>query len=174
MLPCSRSRNNDSHYFHAFNWSALGVHRDLRISAINGMLDSIDANKDDYLLGWDTDEFPFNVYETTMRMYEVLKAGGLISGFNFDAKNRRPSYTMEDMFRAYILGRDTFALGLIKAAKIVEDDRIDAFIADRYSSNNSDIGARIRSGETTLEELAAHAKNTGAPPLCPASADRNS
>ena len=150
------------------NHATLAGHtfqHDLRISAINGMLGSIDANQGDYLLGWDTDEFPFNVYETTMCMYEVLKAGGLTGGFNFDAKNRRPSYTAEDMFHAYILGMDAFALGLIKAAKIIEDGRIDAFIADRYSSYNTGIGAKIRSGETTLEELAAYAENMGAPEL---------
>ena len=129
------------------------------------MLGSIDANQGDCLLGWDTDEFPFNVYETTMCMYEVLKAGGLTGGFNFDAKNRRPSYTMEDMFHAYILGMDAFALGLIKAAKIIEDGRIDDFIADRYASYNSGIGAKIRAGETTLEELAAYAENMGTPEL---------
>ena len=80
----------------------------------------IDANQGDYLLGWDTDEFPSNVYEATMCMYEVIKAGGLTGGFNFDSKNRRPSYTAEDMFYAFILGMDTFALGLIKAAEIIE------------------------------------------------------
>ena len=91
-------------------------------------------------------------------MYEVLKAGGLTGGFNFDAKNRRPSYTAEDMFYAYILGMDTFALELLKAAKIIEDGRIDAFIKQRYASYRTGIGAKIRSGETTLEELAAHAE----------------
>ena len=134
-------------------------------TAINGMQGSIDANQGDYLLGWDTDEFPFNVYETTMCMYEVLKAGGLTGGFNFDAKNRRPSYTMEDMFHAYILGMDAFALGLIKAAKIIENGRIDGFIADRYASYNTGIGAKIRSGEATLEELATYAEAMGAPEL---------
>ena len=150
------------------NHATLAGHtfqHDLRISAINGMLGSIDANQGDYLLGWDTDEFPFDVYETTMCMYEVLKAGGLTGGFNFDAKNRRPSYTAEDMFHAYILGMDSFALGLLKAARIIEDGRIDGFIADRYASYNSGIGAKIRSGEATLEELAAYAENMGAPEL---------
>ena len=150
------------------NHATLAGHtfqHDLRISAINGMLGSIDANQGDYLLGWDTDEFPFDVYETTMCMYEVLKAGGLTGGFNFDAKNRRPSYTFEDMFHAFILGMDAFALGLLKAARIIEDGRIDAFIADRYSSYSSGIGARIRSGEATLEELAAYAEEMGAPAL---------
>ena len=150
------------------NHATLAGHtfqHDLRISAINGMLGSIDANQGDYLLGWDTDEFPFNVYETTMCMYEVLKAGGLTGGFNFDAKNRRPSYTAEDMFHAYILGMDSFALGLLKAAKIIEDGRIDGFIAERYASFNTGIGAKIRSGEATLEELAAYAEEMGAPKL---------
>jgi len=150
------------------NHATLAGHtfqHDLRISAINGMLGSIDANQGDYLLGWDTDEFPFNVYETTMCMYEVLKAGGLTGGFNFDAKNRRPSYTAEDMFHAFILGMDTFALGLIKAAELIEDGRIDSFIAERYASFGGEIGKKIRSGETTLEELSDYACNMGAPEL---------
>ncbi|MEG2208163.1 MAG: xylose isomerase, partial [Clostridia bacterium] len=90
------------------NHATLAGHtfqHDLRVAAINGMLGSIDANQGDPLLGWDTDQFPSNVYEATLCMYEVLKAGGLVNGgFNFDSKNRRPSYTHEDMFLAFILG----------------------------------------------------------------------
>ena len=150
------------------NHATLAGHtfqHDLRVSAINGMLGSIDANQGDYLLGWDTDEFPYSVYETTMCMYEVLKAGGLTGGFNFDAKNRRPSYTVEDMFHGFILGMDTFALGLIKAAEIIEDGRLDDFIANRYASFNDGIGKKIVSGETSLKELADYAENMGAPSL---------
>lgn len=150
------------------NHATLAGHtfqHDLRVSAINGMLGSIDANQGDYLLGWDTDEFPFNVYEATMCMYEVLKAGGLTGGFNFDAKNRRPSYTFEDMFEAYILGMDTFALGLIKAAALIEDGRVDQFVKDRYASYQTGIGAKIHAGEATLEECAAVAARNGAPAL---------
>lgn len=113
------------------NHATLAGHtfqHELRISAINGMLGSIDANQGDLLLGWDTDEFPFDVYSATMCMYEVLKNGGLTGGFNFDAKNRRTSNTAEDMFYGYILGMDTFALGLIKAAEIIENGTIDEFI----------------------------------------------
>jgi xylose isomerase len=142
------------------NHATLAGHtfqHDLRISAINGMLGSIDANQGDYLLGWDTDEFPFDVYEATMCMYEVIKAGGLTGGFNFDAKCRRPSNTLEDMIESYILGMDTFALGLIKAAEIIEDGRIDNFIKEKYSSFENGIGAKIVAGETSLEELAAYA-----------------
>lgn len=150
------------------NHATLAGHtfqHDLRISAINGMLGSIDANQGDMLLGWDTDEFPCNIYDTTMCMYEVLKNGGLTGGFNFDAKNRRPSYTVEDMFYGYILGMDSFALGLIKAAEIIEDGRIDQFIKDRYSSFETGIGKKIVSGETALEELAAQAAAMRQPTL---------
>lgn len=148
------------------NHATLAGHtfeHELRISAINGMLGSIDANQGDCLLGWDTDEFPFDVYSATMCMYEVLKAGGLTGGFNFDAKTRRPSNTYEDMFEAYILGMDTFALGLVNAAKLIEDGRIDAFKAERYASFNNGIGKRIVEGKTTLTELFAYAEQLGAP-----------
>ena len=150
------------------NHATLAGHtfqHDLRIAAINDMLGSIDANQGDLFLGWDTDEFSYDVYETTMCMLEVIKAGGLTGGFNFDAKTRRPSYTPEYMFHAYILGMDAFALGLLKAAAIIEDGRIDRFVAERYASYKTGVGARIRSGETTLEELAAYADKLGKPDL---------
>ena len=147
------------------NHATLAGHtfqHELRISAMNGMLGSIDANQGDLLLGWDTDEFPANVYDTTACMYEVLKAGGMkFGGFNFDAKNRRPSNTLEDMFYGFILGMDTFALGLIKAAELIEDGRIDAFVEEKYASFKGDLGMKIREGKATLEELAAHAEQLG-------------
>ncbi len=149
------------------NHATLAGHtfqHELRISAINGMLGSIDANQGDLLLGWDTDEFPFDVYEATMCMYEVLKSGGFINGgLNFDAKNRRPSNTHEDMFLGFILGMDTFALGLIKAAEIIEDGRIDSFVEEKYSSFNGEIGQKIRNGSATLEELSDYACEMGKP-----------
>ena len=132
---------------------------------MNGMLGSIDANQGDLLLGWDTDEFPFDAYSATMCMYEVLKSGGLTGGFNFDAKSRRPSYTPEDMFYSFILGMDTFALGLIKAAAILEDGRIDAFVKERYTSYAEGIGEKITSGKATLSECAAHAEALKKPEL---------
>ena len=146
------------------NHATLAGHtfqHDLRVSAINGMLGSIDANQGDYLLGWDTDEFPFDVYAATMCMYEVLKVGGVTGGFNFDAKARRPSYTEEDMFESYILGMDTFALGLIKVAVLIEHGRHDAFVKKRYSSYASGIGAKIVGGEVSLNELASYAEQMG-------------
>ncbi|MCX4312935.1 MAG: xylose isomerase [Clostridia bacterium] len=150
------------------NHATLAGHtfeHDLRISAMNGMLGSIDANQGDFLLGWDTDEFPYDVYTATKAMLEILKAGGLPGGFNFDAKNRRPSYTEEDMFLGYILGMDTFALGLLNAAKIIEDGRLDAFVKERYSSFDGAIGKKITSGKATLAELAAYAEKMGKPEL---------
>lgn len=90
-------------------------------------------------------------------MYEILKAGGLRGGLNFDSKNRRPSNTPEDMFYAFISGMDAFALGLIKAAAIIEDGRIEEFVKDRYSSYSDGIGKKIRDRSITLEEAAAHA-----------------
>ena len=150
------------------NHATLAGHtfeHELCVSRINNALGSIDANQGDYLLGWDTDEFPSNVYEATMCMYEVLKAGGLTGGFNFDSKNRRPSYTPEDMFHGFILGMDTFALGLIKAAQLIEDGRMDAFVEERYASFQTGIGKKIVEGATSLEELAKIAEDMGAPAL---------
>ncbi|MFI3205800.1 MAG: xylose isomerase [Clostridia bacterium] len=151
------------------NHATLAGHtfqHDLRISAMNGLLGSVDANQGDYLLGWDTDEFPCNVYDTTMCMFEVLKYGGLTNGgFNFDSKTRRASYTQEDMFYAYILGMDSFALGLIKAVELIEDGRLDKFVEDRYSSFKTGMGAKIIADETSLEELATYAESLGAPEL---------
>ena len=150
------------------NHATLAGHsfqHELRISAINGMLGSVDANQGDTLLGWDTDEFPFDVYDTTMCMYEVLKNGGLTGGFNFDAKNRRPSYTYEDMFYGCIRGMDSVALGLIKAAKLIEEGTLDNFIKERYESFESEIGKKICSHTTSLKELSDYAEKMGAPKM---------
>lgn len=110
-------------------------------------------------------EFPFDVYDTTLCMYEVLKNGGLTGGFNFDSKNRRPSYTYEDMFYGFILGMDSFALGLIKAAKLIEEGTLDNFVKERYQSFDSELGQKIRSGAASLEELASHAQKMKAPEM---------
>lgn len=151
------------------NHATLAGHsfqHELRVSAMNDMLGSIDANTGDLLLGWDTDEFPFDIYDTTMCMYEVLKAGGLrYGGLNFDAKNRRASYTAEDMFLSFVLGMDSFALGLLKAEKIIEDGRLENLLKERYSSYSSGIGEKIRKGEATLESLAEYASKIKNPEL---------
>ena len=150
------------------NHATLAGHtfeHDLRVAAINGMLGSVDANQGDFLLGWDTDEFPYDVYTATKAMYENIKGGGHTGGYNFDAKNRRPSYTVEDMFKGYILGMDTFALGLIKAAAIIEDGRLDKFVENKYASFRSGVGKKITDRKTSLAELAAYADGLGAPAL---------
>ena len=147
------------------NHATLAGHtfqHELRVARDNGAFGSIDANQGDPLLGWDTDQFPTNVYDTTLCMYEVLKAGGFTKGgLNFDAKTRRASNTPEDIFLAYIAGMDAFALGLRVARRIIDDGRIDAFVRDRYASYQRGIGKKIVEGTATMEELEAYALNMG-------------
>ncbi len=148
------------------NHATLAGHtfeHELCVARINGAFGSIDANQGDDHLGWDTDQFPTDVYNTTYCMLEVLRAGGFTNGgLNFDAKARRGSMTKEDMFLSYIAGMDAFALGLKNAYKIVEDGRIDEFVKNRYSSYNSGIGAEILAGATSLEKLSDYALSLGA------------
>ncbi|ONI45776.1 xylose isomerase [Candidatus Epulonipiscioides gigas] len=143
------------------NHATLAGHtfqHELHMARVNNAFGSIDANQGDLLLGWDTDQFPTNVYETALCMLEVIKAGGFTNGgLNFDAKVRRASYTMEDIILAYIAGMDSFALGLKIANKIIEDGRIDEFVTNRYSSYKTGIGADIVAEKTTLEDLEKYA-----------------
>ncbi len=146
------------------NHATLAMHtfqHEIRVARENGVLGSIDANKGDLLLGWDTDEFPTNVYDTTLAMYEIIKAGGFTKGgLNFDAKTRRGSYTTEDILHSYIAGMDAFALGYKLAKSIIDDGRIDGFLSNRYSSYHAGIGVEIIKG-TTLEVLSEYAINIG-------------
>lgn len=147
------------------NHATLAQHtfqHELRVARDNGVFGSIDANQGDMLLGWDTDQFPTNVYDAALCMYEVLKAGGFTNGgLNFDSKARRGSYTMEDIFYSYIAGMDTFALGLRIAAKMIEDGRLDKFVEDRYASWNTGIGADIIAGKVSMEDLEKYALEKG-------------
>ena len=147
------------------NHATLAGHtfqHELRYSTINGAFGSIDANQGDMLLGWDTDQYPTDVYNATYCMYEVLKAGGFTNGgLNFDAKTRRGSNTPEDIFYAFIAGMDTFALGLRKALALVEDGRIDEFVAERYASWKTGIGKKIIDGEVTMADLEQYALKMG-------------
>ena len=147
------------------NHATLAGHtfqHELRVASTNGAFGSIDANQGDMLLGWDTDQFPTNVYETALCMYEVLKAGGFTKGgLNFDAKTRRGSNTPEDLFLAYIAGMDAFALGLRVADQIIRDGRMDAFVKERYASYEKGIGKKIREGSATMEELENYALAMG-------------
>lgn len=149
------------------NHATLAGHsfqHELRVARDHGALGSVDANQGDLLLGWDTDQFPSNVYETTLAMYEILKNGGLHKGgLNFDAKTRRPSNTPEDLVYGYILGMDSFALGLRKALRLIEEGVLDDFVRARYQSYDSPFGRRLRAGELDLEEVAAYAALAGEP-----------
>ena len=143
------------------NHATLAGHtfqHELRVARVNGIFGSIDANQGDVMLGWDTDQFPTNIYDTTYAMYEVIKEGGFTNGgLNFDAKTRRQSNTLEDILLAYIAGMDAFAKGFRIALKIIEDGRIDKFVDERYSSYNSGIGKKIVDNQLTLEELSDYA-----------------
>ena len=147
------------------NHATLAGHtfcHELRFARDNGLFGSIDANQGDYLLGWDTDQFPTNVYDTALCMYEVLKAGGFKNGgLNFDAKTRRGSFTHEDIFLSFIAGMDAFALGLKIADKMIKDGRIDSFTQERYKSYKTGIGAKILSGEATMKELEEYSLAAG-------------
>ena len=147
------------------NHATLAGHtfqHELNVARVNGAFGSIDANQGDMLLGWDTDQFPTNIYDTILCMLEVIKAGGFINGgLNFDAKTRRGSYDYADMAYAYIAGMDAFALGLRLALKVIEDGRIDEFVKTRYASYESGIGEKISNRTATIEELEKYALEMG-------------
>ncbi|HHT88893.1 MAG TPA: xylose isomerase [Clostridiales bacterium] len=143
------------------NHATLAMHtfqHELNMSRINGVLGSIDANTGDPNLGWDTDQFPTNVYDTTLAMYEVLLNGGLgKGGLNFDAKVRRASFDDEDLFYGYIAGMDTFARGLKVAARLLEDRVFEDFKEERYASYKEGIGKDIVEGRVGFKELEEYA-----------------
>ena len=141
-------------------------HHDLTVAAANGMLGSIDANRGDLLLGWDTDQFPVDLYDTTLAMLTVLKMGGFTTGgLNFDAKVRRQSIDLEDLFHAHIGGMDAFARGLKVASRILEEGKFDAFLKQRYAGWDGELGAAIERGEVGFEELEAYTLAHGEPEL---------
>lgn len=143
------------------NHATLAGHtfeHELQTARINGMLGSVDANQGDTLLGWDTDEFPTDIYSTSLAMVEILKNDGLgTGGLNFDAKVRRGSFDPEDLFYAHIAGMDTFAVGAKVAQRLIEDKVLDNFIADRYSSYTEGIGLDIVEGKADFHKLEKHA-----------------
>ena len=151
------------------NHATLAGHtfqHDLRVSRINNALGSIDANQGDYLLGWDTDQFPTNIYETTLAMYEVILAGGLTKGgLNFDAKVRRASFEADDLFYGHIAGMDSFARGFKVANKLIKDGVLEDFIQKRYESYTGGIGLDIVSGKVGFKELEAYTLKNGEPKL---------
>ena len=132
---------------------------EIRTAREAGVLGSLDANQGDKLIGWDMDEFPTDLYETSTVMWEVLAEGqiGPHGGLNFDAKPRRTSFAAEDLFRSHIAGMDAFAAGLLVAAKMHEDKVIENLQAERYSSFDSGIGATIENGTASLASLEEYA-----------------
>ncbi|WP_321996494.1 xylose isomerase [Draconibacterium orientale] len=149
------------------NHATLAGHtfaHDLRMSADAGLLGSIDANKGDYQNGWDTDEFPTNIYEVTEAMLEILPAGGFTyGGINFDAKTRRNSTDLEDIFISHIGGMDVFARALVIADKILNDSQYCAMRAARYASFDEGKGAEFEGGKLTIEDMYAIAQKVGEP-----------
>ena len=143
------------------NHATLAGHtfeHELNVARDYDALGSIDANQGDVLLGWDTDEFPTNVYDVTLAMYEILENGGIApGGINFDSKVRRSSFEMEDLLLAHIAGMDTFARGLKAAVRLKEDHFFDELKAARYSSFKTGIGAKIIEDQESLETLTDYA-----------------
>lgn len=143
------------------NHATLAGHtfeHELHYARINGMLGSVDANQGHPLLGWDTDEFPSDLYSTTLAMYEILKNGGLgRGGLNFDSKVRRTSFKPEDLFKAHIVGMDSFALGAKVAQRLIDDKVLDSILDNRYSSFNDGIGKDIVEGNTDFKKLQDYA-----------------
>ena len=145
------------------NHATLAQHtfeHELAVAANAGMLGSVDANRGDNQNGWDTDQFPVNLYEVTEAMLVILQAGGLQGGgINFDAKIRRNSTDLEDIFHAHIGGADTFARALIVAEKILTESPYSEMRRERYASFDSEQGKAFEAGKLSLEEITAIALN---------------
>lgn len=143
------------------NHATLAGHtfeHELHYARINDMLGSVDANQGHPLLGWDTDEFPTDLYSTTLAMYEILKNGGLgRGGLNFDAKVRRSSFEADDLFHAHIAGMDGFAVGLKVAHRLIEDKVLDRYVEEKYATFTEGIGKEIVNGETDFKKLEEYA-----------------
>ncbi|MGC9037086.1 MAG: xylose isomerase, partial [Verrucomicrobiia bacterium] len=147
------------------NHATLANHtmqHELEVAGAAGALGSIDANMGDLMLGWDTDQFPTDIYLTTQIMLTILKYGGFTTGgVNFDAKCRRESFEPVDLFYAHIAGMDAFARGLKIAAAIRRDGRLAEFVKNRYRSWDSGIGKQIESGKAGFAELEEYALKIG-------------
>ena len=149
------------------NHATLAGHtfsHELRFAADAGLFGSIDANKGDYQNGWDTDEFPTNIYEVTEAMIEIIQAGGFTTGgINFDAKTRRNSSDLEDIFIAHVSGMDVFARALVIADQLLKESDYLKLRKERYSSYDSGKGAEFEAGKLSFEDLRDIASNNGEP-----------
>ncbi len=149
------------------NHATLAGHtfqHELQVAADAGLLGSIDANRGDYQNGWDTDQFPINLFELAETMLVILEAGGFTTGgVNFDAKTRRNSTDLEDIFLAHIGGMDAFARGVLIASDVLEKSDYKKLRSERYASFDSGKGAEFEKGKLSLEDLRAYAIETGEP-----------
>jgi len=131
-------------------------HHEIAVACAEGIMGSIDANRGDMQNGWDTDQFPNDVAECTLIMYEILKNGGFTTGgFNFDTKLRRQSCERDDLFIGHIGGMDTMAKALLNAAAMIEGSELSNFVEKRYAGWKEELGQSILNGEQSLESLSA-------------------
>lgn len=150
------------------NHATLAGHtfeHELQCATDAGMLGSIDANRGDAQNGWDTDQFPIDIYELAQAMMVIIKNGGLVGGTNFDAKTRRNSTDLEDIFIAHVSAMDVMARALLVAADLLEKSPIPAMIKERYASYDSGLGKDFEDGKLTLEQVADYARKNGEPKL---------
>ena len=148
------------------NHATLAGHtfeHELQAACDAGMLGSIDANRGDYQNGWDTDQFPIDIYELVQAMMVIVRNGGLVGGSNFDAKTRRNSTDLEDIIIAHVSGMDVMAHALEIAADVIANSPIEQMRKERYASYDSGIGKDFEDGKLTLEDAVAYAKKNGEP-----------
>ena len=148
------------------NHATLAGHtfeHELQAASDAGLLGSIDANRGDYQNGWDTDQFPIDLYELVQAMMVIIRNGGLVGGSNFDAKTRRNSTDLEDIVLAHVSGMDVMARALEIAADVLANSPIEKMRKERYASYDSGIGKDFEDGKLTLEDAVAYAKKAGEP-----------
>ena len=148
------------------NHATLAGHtfeHELQCASDAGLLGSIDANRGDYQNGWDTDQFPIDLYELTQAMMVILKNGGLVGGTNFDAKTRRNSTDLEDIIIAHVSGMDIMARALLVAADVLTKSELPKMLKERYASFDSGKGKEFEEGKLTLEQVVEYAKTKGEP-----------
>ena len=148
------------------NHATLAGHtfeHELQCAVDAGMLGSIDANRGDYQNGWDTDQFPVDIYDLVQAMMVIVKGGGLVGGTNFDAKTRRNSTDLEDIFIAHISAMDVMARALLVAVDLLENSQIPAMLSERYASYDSGMGKDFEDGKLTLEQVVEYARANGEP-----------
>ena len=149
------------------NHGTLAAHtfeHELAYAAANGILGSVDANRGDLLLGWDTDQFPTNIYETTFVMYILTRMGGFTTGgLNFDAKVRRASFEPVDLFHAHVGAMDAFARGLKIAVKLAEDKALEDFVKERYAGWDTGFGKDVENGDVSLPDCEKYVLEQGEP-----------